>query len=138
MAELDFITSLTRHKPLSHHPELQLSIGDDCAVVKKDDQISLLYTMDSLISGVHFDLAFHSLYLLGRKAVAVNISDIAGMGGTPKFALLSICLPPSFTPQNQQEFMAGFFSMCDEFGVVLIGGDTVSGECLAITVTLIG
>ncbi len=138
MAELDFIDLIARHKPAMKASDLQHSIGDDCAVVRKDTLTSLLYTMDSLVEGVHFDLAFHPLGLLGRKSLSVNLSDIAGMGGVPKFALLSMCLPPAFKAQKQQEFMAGFFKMCDEFGVTLIGGDTVSGDCLTITVTLIG
>lgn len=138
MAELDFIECIANHQPATLAPDLQLSIGDDCAVVKKDDRTSLLYTMDSLVAEVHFDLHFHPAYLLGRKALAVNISDIAGMGGDPKFALLSMGLPPSFTAQDQQEFMAGFFAMCDAFGVILIGGDTVSCDRLNITVTVIG
>lgn len=137
MAELDFIDML-RKRGGSSGPDLQLGIGDDCAVVKKDSQTSLLYTMDSLISGVHFNLDFHPLHLLGRKTLAVNISDIAAMGGEPKYGLLSICLPSSFTEPDQQEFMNGFFSSCDEFGVELIGGDTVSGSGLELTVTLIG
>jgi thiamine-monophosphate kinase len=138
MAELDFIDFIAQHKPAALAPNLQLSIGDDCAVVQKNATTSLLYTMDSLVEQVHFDLQFHPAYLLGRKSLAVNLSDIAGMGGEPKFALLSMCLPPSFTESLQQEFMAGFFSMCDEYGVTLIGGDTVSGDTLNISVTLIG
>ncbi|MDA3971308.1 MAG: thiamine-phosphate kinase [Desulfobulbaceae bacterium] len=138
MAELEFIDFIARHKFVTPAADLQLSIGDDCAVVKKDSTTSLLYTMDSLVAQVHFDLRFHPAHLLGRKALGVNISDIAGMGGRPKFALLSMCLPVSFSEPSQQEFMAGFFSMCDEFGVILIGGDTVSGDSLNISVTLIG
>jgi thiamine-monophosphate kinase len=137
MAELDFIDMLRKRRGNSA-PDLKLGIGDDCAVVKKNSQTSLLYTMDSLVSGVHFNLDFHPLYLLGRKTIAVNISDIAAMGGEPKYGLLSICLPSSFTEPDQQEFMNGFFSSCDEFGVELIGGDTVSGSALELTVTLIG
>ncbi len=138
MSELDFIDFIAQHKSSIVAKDLQLDIGDDCAVVKKNDQTSLLYTMDSLVADVHFDLDFHPLYLLGRKALAVNISDIAGMGGIPKFALLSMSLPPTLTRQNQQDFMAGFFDTAAEFGVTLIGGDTVGGDSLHITVTLIG
>ncbi len=138
MAERDFIDFIARSSPAHVGSDLQLGIGDDCAVVKKDGTTSLLYTMDSLVADVHFDLGFHPLHLLGRKAAAVNISDIAGMGGTPKFALLSMAMPKNFTVDNQQEFMAGFFAMCERFGVTLIGGDTVSSESLNISVTLIG
>lgn len=138
MAELDFIKGLLGQQPFPLPDELLMGIGDDCAVVQQDEDTSLLYTMDSLIEGVHFDLRFHPLFLLGRKALAVNLSDIAGMGGKPLFALLSICLPAGFSEVDQGEFMAGFFSMAREFGVTLVGGDTVSGASLSITVTLIG
>ena len=58
-------------------------IGDDCAVIASDSGCAWLLTMDTLIEGVHFDPAFHPPELLGRKAVSVNVSDIAAMGGTP-------------------------------------------------------
>lgn len=138
MAELDFIDFIAAQAFGSTTPAVQLGIGDDCAVVKKNSETSLLYTTDSLVEQVHFDLSFHKPYLLGRKSLAVNLSDIAAMGGVPQFVLLVICLSSSFKTEEQQEFMAGFFSMCRESNVALIGGDTVSGEQLSITVTVIG
>ena len=138
MAELDFINFIGRHTAATTAPAVQFGIGDDCAVVKKNKTTSTLYTMDSLVEQVHFNLDFHPPYLLGRKSLAVNLSDIGAMGGVPHYALLSISLPSLFKKQDQQEFMAGFFSMCEEFNVALIGGDTVSGDKLSITVTLIG
>ena len=70
-------------------------IGDDCAVLRKDNGECFLVTTDTLVEGVHFDLAWHPPSLLGRKTAAVNLSDIAAMGGRPRFALLSMSFPGS-------------------------------------------
>ena len=113
-------------------------IGDDCAVLRKDQQNCFLVTTDTLIEGVHFDLAWHPPLLLGRKAAAVNISDIAAMGGQPRFALLNMAFPDS-APAWLDDFLAGFFEMLQEYDTHLVGGDTVkSSNDLSITVTIIG
>ena len=70
---------------------LVLGIGDDAAIIKTDSR-SLFLTTDLLIEDVHFVSALHPPYLLGRKALSVNVSDIAAMGGRPKFALLGLAL----------------------------------------------
>ncbi len=118
--------------------DLVTVIGDDCAVIRKNEQDVQLLTTDTLVEGVHFDLAFHSPYDLGRKVAAVNISDIAAMGGTPRFAQLSVALSPSLDSQALDSFMTGFLKICQEHGVILTGGDTVSAPCATFTVTLLG
>jgi len=113
-------------------------IGDDCAVLKKDDADCLLLTTDTLVEGVHFDLAWHPPHLLGRKSAAVNLSDIAAMGGRPTACLLSIAFPDG-VPSWFAEFMAGFSEVLREFDTLLVGGDTVRGRNdIVVTVTLIG
>jgi len=113
-------------------------IGDDCAVLRKDNKNCLLVTTDTLIEGVHFDLAWHPPFLLGRKTGAVNLSDIAAMGGQPRFALLSMAFPGS-APAWLEEFLAGFAEILHQYGSCLVGGDTVkSSNDLSITVTIIG
>ncbi len=69
-------------------------IGDDTAVIAPDSEDYLLWTIDSLIEGVHFDLTYTPLKQLGRKALAVNLSDIAAMGGEPQYSLLALGWPP--------------------------------------------
>jgi len=122
-----------------HSPDLVLGIGDDCAVYKTAlDRVSLV-TTDTMVEGVHFSLAWHPPAELGRKAASVNISDIAAMGGRPRFALLSLALTATLDSQWLSEFMAGFSAVLCEHDVVLIGGDTVQGGAEnIISVTVLG
>lgn len=114
-------------------------IGDDCAVIRKNSGTAFLLTMDTLIEGVHFDLAWHAAEKLARKSVSVNISDIAAMGGRAKHILLSLGFPSGTTQKWQKAFLDGLKSACNIYGCSLIGGDTVcSPKGVHITVTAIG
>jgi thiamine-monophosphate kinase len=114
-------------------------IGDDCAVIEKDQEMAWLLTMDTLIESVHFRCSWHPPELLGRKAAAVNVSDIAAMGGRPLFALLSLGLPAGFDPAWAKLLVQGITDACAGQGCLLIGGDTVrSPEQVSLTLTLIG
>lgn len=114
-------------------------IGDDCAVVAKDGRLAWLLTMDTLIEGIHFDLAFHPPEKLGRKAVSVNVSDIGAMGGRPVFALLSVGLPKTFDSSWFRDFARGVTDGCREYGCLLVGGDTVaSPQGFNCSLTVIG
>lgn len=119
--------------------DLVVGIGDDCAVYKTSPDRLSLVTTDTMVAGVHFDAAWHPPLELGRKAASVNISDVAAMGGVPRFALLSLALTPAFGSQWLDAFMAGFLAVLAEHGVVLIGGDTVrSGQESVFSVTVLG
>ena len=119
--------------------DLLLGIGDDCAVYKATQDRVCLVTTDTMVEGVHFDLHWHPPLELGRKAASVNISDIAAMGGLPRFALLSLALPPTLESRWLDAFMAGFLAVLSEHGVVLIGGDTVqSGHESVFSITVLG
>ncbi|MCK5517176.1 MAG: thiamine-phosphate kinase, partial [Desulfobulbaceae bacterium] len=114
-------------------------IGDDCAVIEKTDETVWLLTMDTLVESVHFDCAFHPPEKLGRKAVSVNVSDIAAMGGKPVFVLLSLGLPAGFDSQWLDQLCDGITDACRDYGCLLIGGDTVcSPDRAALTLTVIG
>lgn len=114
-------------------------MGDDCAVWCHQHHNLELITIDTLVESSHFDLSYHPPGLLGRKAAAVNISDIAAMGGVPRFALLSLALPPAIADNWLDAFLAGFYDMLAEHNVTLIGGDTVKSDQQAMfSVTLIG
>lgn len=114
-------------------------IGDDCAVIAKNDHEVWLLTMDTLIESVHFDCAFHPPEKLGRKAVSVNVSDIGAMGGKPLFVLLSVGMPPGFDESWFKAFAQGLNDACREYGCLLIGGDTVaSPQGLNFCLTVIG
>lgn len=118
---------------------LLLGIGDDCAVIEKDRETVWLLTMDTLIESVHFNCVWHPPELLGRKAVAVNVSDIAAMGGRPLFALLSLGLPADFSSEWAKQLGKGIAEACRQHGCLLIGGDTVcSPDKVMLTLTVIG
>lgn len=113
-------------------------IGDDCAVFRSHGEKSWLITTDTLVESIHFDIAWHPPRLLGRKAAAVNISDIAAMGGRPVSALLSVAVPDSGASWLEK-FIAGFLEMLQEHDVNLIGGDTVRSRAGAVfSVTVLG
>ncbi len=138
LPETKFIKTLVKSLEPGNSPGLLKGIGDDCAVLGQRGAQATLLTVDSLVAGVHFDLAWHPPFLLGRKAAAVNISDIAAMGGTPRFALLSVAAPGDCEQGILDEFMAGFLAMLKNFDMLLIGGDTVSSRELMFSVTVIG
>ncbi|MDW7771933.1 MAG: thiamine-phosphate kinase [Desulfobulbaceae bacterium] len=119
--------------------ELVRGIGDDCAVLRLDGDRLWLVTVDTLIESVHFNIDWHPPRKLGRKSVAVNVSDIAAMGGSPRFAFLSLGLPQGFDPPWLEKFSQGLSEACREFGCTLAGGDTVrTVEGVMITLTVIG
>ncbi len=120
-------------------PEVILGIGDDCAALSLSGADYLLWTVDTLVEGVHFDLSYLTLMQLGWKALAVNLSDIAAMGGKPSQALLSLEWPPERDPALALELADGLAQAGREYGVAIIGGDTVASPGrLALTVTLTG
>lgn len=116
-----------------------LGIGDDCAVIPCGDGLALVVTTDMLIEDVHFLRAVIPPYLLGRKSLAVNLSDVAAMGAAPVASFLSVALPGSVTAEWAGRFIDGYRSLSEEFGVPLLGGDTTSSKGrIAISVTAVG
>jgi len=116
-----------------------VGIGDDAAALLLSPSSTLLATTDMLIEGVHFDLRTTDLYSLGWKAAAVNVSDIAAMGGVPRFCLTSIGMPPSLTVEDIMEFYRGVTTCLKKFGAMLVGGDTcASPKNFVISVTMLG
>jgi thiamine-monophosphate kinase len=120
-------------------PGVILGIGDDCAALSLDGDDYLLWTVDTLVERVHFDLSYTTLTQLGWKALTVNLSDIAAMGGEPRYALLSLGWPPERDPGLALELADGLAQAGREYGVAIIGGDTVSSPGqLTVTITLTG
>jgi thiamine-monophosphate kinase len=136
--ERDIIAHIHDYFGITADDAVIKGIGDDCAVLHKDSGECFLITTDTLVEKVHFDLTWHPPFLLGRKAAAVNLSDIAAMGGQPKFALLNMAFPGS-APDWLDDFLAGFHGMLQEHDTILVGGDTVkSSNDFSISVTIIG
>ena len=118
-------------------PGVSLGIGDDAAWVRIRSG-SCLLTSDLLIEGIHFDLKWTSLYALGHKTLAVNLSDIAAMGGRPAYLLLSLGIPATLDSDDIEEFYHGIRSLASESSVALVGGDTSVAKSLFISACLIG
>ncbi len=118
--------------------EVVLGIGDDCAAIDLGGPDYLLWTLDTLVAGVHFDLSYTPLPKLGWKALAVNLSDVAAMGGEPRHALLSLGWPAHLDREGALALADGLARAAREYGVAVIGGDTVASPALTITVSLTG
>ena len=137
-------------------PQGVTGIGDDCAIIPQKQGLDTLVTTDLLIEGRHFLLSDVTPFRLGWKSAAVNISDIAAMGGRPTSAFLSIAMPKGLSdkriavmdegpghPDGEElwidGFIRGFNACCSRFGVSLLGGDTsASPSQLFINVTVMG
>ena len=114
-------------------------IGDDAAVVLTTEGYLQLLTTDMLVENIHFNLNFTNFYKLGYKAIAVNLSDIAAMGGVPRQALISMALPKDTEIENIIELYKGMKDICKKFSVNIVGGDTVSTfGPITINVALVG
>ena len=116
---------------------LVLGPGDDAAVWRSDGGYTIA-TTDTLVAGVHFLPGRVSWDDVGWKALAVNVSDIAAMGGTPSFALVTLMLPPDTRVDDIDALYAGLRECAEAYGVGLAGGDIVSGPAFGITVALTG
>jgi thiamine-monophosphate kinase len=116
--------------------DILIGIGDDAALVKAPR--SLLLTTDILVEDEDFRRAVHPPRLLGRKALNVNLSDIAAMGGRPLHALVGMAMPGDVEESWLRQFMAGFRSAAREARVALVGGDLSRSEKIMISVTVTG
>ncbi len=107
-------------------------IGDDGAVVGET-----VYSMDAFFENVHFKRSWMTLRQIARKAMLVNISDAIAMNAVPKQALLSVAMPKDISPAEMEELAAGFQETAEEYGIDIIGGDTIANVKLDISVTII-
>ncbi|MFN7253376.1 MAG: thiamine-phosphate kinase [Anaerobacillus sp.] len=135
--EFEFINKIKSKE--TQQPSLIKGIGDDAAVFKSSHMFDELICMDTMVEGVHFTKQTMTPFMLGFKALAVNISDIAAMGGIPTYYLVSIAVPKGWTEEELLEIYAGMSKLGKQYSMDLIGGDTVSSPGgLIITVTVCG
>ena len=126
------------HKVLSGAgPEVRIGPGDDAAVVAPGGG-ELVLTSDVLVEGVHFDRASASPREIGAKAIAVNLSDIAAMGASPRTALLGLVLSPQVDAAWTMELFGGVRTACDEYACWLVGGDLSRGDQVVLSASVIG
>ena len=137
LGERGLIARLRRRLP-PPGPEVLVGIGDDAAAVAGNAE-TLLLTTDTLLEGVHFRRSTATLRDIGAKAIAVNASDIAAMGGQPRYALLALALPSSLAVADVDELYAGISEMAERHGVAVVGGDTCAAPSgVVLSVTLVG
>lgn len=137
IGEFGLIKLINAKFPINN-PETLKGIGDDAAVINSAGK-ELVVSTDLLIEGIHFDLSYSPIKLLGYKAVAVNISDIAAMNAIPKQITVSLGLSNRISVEAVEELYEGIKAACDEYKVDLVGGDTsASRSGLVISITALG
>ena len=120
-------------------PSVPVGIGDDAAVVEPERGTLTVITTDALVDGVHFDRTFTTAEDIGHKALAVNLSDLASMGATPRHALLSLALPETLLVSDFDALVRGVLALADRHRATLIGGNiTSSNGPLFVDVTAAG
>jgi len=130
-SESQFVRWLQSHATLAGS-ELRLGIGDDAALVRPLRGHELILTTDLSVEGTHFSSDMHPAESVGHRALARALSDIAAMGGKPKFALVSIALSRRYSGEWIRDFYKGLFRLARRFGVSVIGGDTAVHPGLTI------
>ncbi len=111
--------------------------GDDCAVLAFDKDNCQLFTCDMIVEGQDFT-PNDNFRLIGRKALAVSISDIAACGGIPRYAVVSLAMPANTTVYAVDNIMKGMVGLAQEYKVNIVGGDISRAPCLIIDVSMIG
>ena len=129
MKELKFIEIIKNELSNSSY------IGDDCAFL---EDFNLYMTQDTLVEDVHFSLFTISPYLLGRKAVSVNLSDLAAALAEPKYITVSISVPKITSDIFIKELYRGINDICNEYNVSVVGGDITGSDKVVISVCAIG
>ncbi len=137
IARLAKMAQKSAGKETAAFQQLLVGIGDDAAAYFPDNEIQLA-TVDSLVQDVHFSLSYMSWQELGWKSITVNLSDIAAMGGFPRYALVSLGLPSDTEVENVIDLYRGMFEIAGKFGLTIVGGDTVSSPVVFVSVTVIG
>lgn len=139
IGEFGLINRLAKSLPLDD-ARVVVGLGDDAAVIRtKGKDKFILFTMDTLIEGIHFTLDALTPYRIGWKALAVNLSDIAAMGGIPQYALVSLGLKSGTSTKLVAGLYRGIKALAGKYRVSIIGGDTVqSPRQLTITIALLG
>ncbi len=136
--EFKLIQDIHKQFKNQHNPHA-IGIGDDCAVLPLSETHSQLVTTDLLIENVHFVQSEISPQELGHKALAVNLSDIAAMGGDAQAVFLSIAIPPETNASWLKDFFKGFHKLTQQYQIDLLGGDTSRSEhALFVNVTVLG
>jgi thiamine-monophosphate kinase len=134
--EADLVGTIARLLPAAP-PDVVAGIGDDAAVVRIGERLALLST-DMLVERVDFDRSTITARDLGYRAVAVNLSDIAAMGGSPRYCLVALGMPPDPDPAWFVELISGMVEAAREHAVSIVGGDLSRSDGVVLSVTVTG
>ena len=137
MTESELIRWIWNQKQ-EESPLVLKGVGDDCAVLDPTPQSRLVVSTDVLVEGVHFRRRWMHPYFLGRKALLVNLSDLAAMGAVPTACLLTLTLPPGLAGGFFRSFMDGFLEEVRRWQAPLVGGDLSRGSSVHVGVTIWG
>jgi thiamine-monophosphate kinase len=137
LGEFGLIARLTQRLGAARDDALLVGPGDDAAVWRVGDACAIA-TTDTMVAGVHFPPGRVAWRDVGWKALATNVSDIAAMGGAPRFALVTLALPPDTLLADIDALYDGLRDCAEAFGVTVAGGDIVSAAVFSITLALFG
>ncbi|WP_407271872.1 thiamine-phosphate kinase [Radiobacillus sp. PE A8.2] len=135
MDEFEFIKSIQQKNYIQSG--LIKGVGDDAAVFRQSYK-DIVTAVDTFVEDVHFSKSTMNAFHVGYRVLAANISDMAAMGCDPAYYLISIVIPKHWTDQELHEIYQGMHNIAKQYGMDLIGGDTVSGKELVVSVTIIG
>lgn len=136
MNETQWIQTIAR-KFSKRAPKLKAGIGDDCSIIRLGNKEEL-FTCDALIEGTHFRRAWAPWWQWGKKLSGAALSDIAAMGGRPRWAWLQLELPKPFSSRAAHDFLRGLQSNLKKYGALLIGGNTCRSRQFAATLMVQG
>lgn len=134
LGEFELIADVTADLPAG--PDVVLGVGDDAAVLRPDGDV--VVTTDMLVAGIHFRQNWSPALQIGRKAVAVNVSDVEAMGAVPSAIVMALGVPEDTGLEWVRELSAGVRDEAARAGVSLVGGDTARAEAVVLTVTALG
>jgi len=123
---------------LESRPDVLTGVGDDCAVLDLGGELVTLATCDALLDGEHFLRRVATPEQIGRRAMAVNLSDIASMGGWPRYALISLLLPSDLPTAFMDGVYRGLRAEAEQYGAVIVGGNITGSSMFGIDITLLG
>lgn len=136
-SEFELIRKIIKKLP-GTHPDVIIGAGDDTGVIKMPDGNYLLATTDSQVDGVHFLSKIAKPLDIGSKSIAVNVSDIAAMGGIPTFCLVSLILPKILNDDYVDKLYDGIIKECKRYDIQIIGGNISAGKELVVDIFMLG
>ncbi|SFB38052.1 thiamine-phosphate kinase [Lentibacillus halodurans] len=135
MNEFAFIDAIKQHA--YKQPSVMKGIGDDAAVFRQPSQ-DIITAVDTFVEDVHFSRSTMTPFQIGYRSLAANISDLSAMGASPAFYLVSVVIPQSWRDEELIRLYKGMAELAMAYHMDLIGGDTVSGKALSLSITVIG